>query len=48
LPVSDIKEDAVDANFIVFGEGIDYPYTINSMVNISGMSFGALSAPAIQ
>lgn len=44
-----LKEDALPPSDITFGEGFArIPYTTNSFYNISGMSFGALSVPAIQ
>lgn len=33
---------------VIFGEGGENPYTATSIINISGMSFGALSAPAVK
>ena len=47
FPVLDSEQVASPA--VVIGEGYcTSPYTAKSIVNISGMSFGALSAPAIQ
>lgn len=44
-----LTEDAVPAATISFGEGYAAePYTTNSLFNISGMSFGALSVPAVR
>ena len=33
---------------VIFGEGGENPYTATSIINISGMSFGALSSPAVK
>lgn len=47
FPVLDSEQIASPA--VTLGEGYSRePYTAKSIVNISGMSFGALSAPAIQ
>ncbi|MEL0637761.1 FMN-binding glutamate synthase family protein [Marinomonas sp. TI.3.20] len=44
-----LDEDAVQAKEICIGEfTAKKPYRTNSVVNISGMSFGALSKPAVQ
>lgn len=44
-----LKEDAVPASPLTIGEGIvPQPYTTDSFFNISGMSFGALSVPAVR
>jgi len=44
-----LKQDARPASDLTFGDGYaDAPYTTNSIFNISGMSFGALSVPAIE
>ena len=41
--------DAVDPEPVTIGEGYcDKPYTTSSLINISGMSFGAISKPAVQ
>ncbi|MEM5527761.1 FMN-binding glutamate synthase family protein [Gammaproteobacteria bacterium AS21] len=43
-----LTEDAVPPTQVVIGEGVArFPYTTSSFFNISGMSFGALSIPAI-
>ncbi|PCJ93015.1 MAG: FMN-binding glutamate synthase family protein [Porticoccaceae bacterium] len=41
-------EDAVAISPITIGADCDQPYTTKSLTNISGMSYGALSKPAIQ
>ncbi|SHH76991.1 FMN-binding glutamate synthase family protein [Ferrimonas marina] len=44
-----LKEDAVPPEPIVFGDAhCTNPYTTTSFFNLSGMSFGALSVPAVQ
>ena len=47
FPVLDLEHVPTPA--VIMGEGYCRdPYTARSLVNISGMSFGALSAPAVQ
>jgi glutamate synthase domain-containing protein 2 len=42
-------EDAVEPpSAVTIGEGCEHPYTTASIINISGMSYGALSKPAVQ
>ena len=41
-------EDAVAPSPITIGPYCDQPYTTASLLNISGMSYGALSKPAVQ
>ncbi|MGF1758560.1 FMN-binding glutamate synthase family protein [Photobacterium sagamiensis] len=43
-----LAEDAVAPGPITIGEGCRYPFTTSSIFNISGMSYGAISKPAIQ
>ncbi|MFT6207661.1 MAG: glutamate synthase domain-containing protein 2, partial [Colwellia sp.] len=43
-----LEKDAVPASFITFGRQCSKPYITDSIFNISAMSFGALSAPAIK
>jgi glutamate synthase domain-containing protein 2 len=43
-----LSEDATAADPIVFGPQTAKPYETSSLFNISGMSFGAISKPAIQ
>ncbi len=44
-----LTEDIVEAQPVTVGEGhCVKPYTTKSIVNISGMSFGAISKPAVQ
>lgn len=47
-PYPTLDEDAVEISPVVIGPGCDHPFTAKSLVNISGMSFGALSKPAVQ
>lgn len=47
-PFPTLSEDAVEAKPITIGEGTSkLPYTTRSIINISGMSFGAISKPAV-
>ena len=46
IPVS--EKDKKQPAAIVFGPYCEQPYTTNSIFNISAMSYGALSAPAVQ
>ncbi len=46
-PFPTLGEDAVPPREITIGPGCRTPYTINSLFNISGMSFGAISKPAV-
>jgi glutamate synthase domain-containing protein 2 len=44
-----LGEDAVEPRPLTIGEGFcDNPYTTASILNISGMSYGAISKPAVQ
>ena len=47
-PFPTLTEDSVPAPPITIGEGCQHPYETQSIVNISGMSFGALSRPAVR
>ncbi len=42
-----LGEDAVPAKPVTIGASCKYPYTTASIFNISGMSYGALSKPAV-
>ena len=42
-----LKKDAVDTTEITFGPFADSPYTTQSVFHISGMSYGAISKPAV-
>ncbi len=43
-----LEEDAVPPSSITFGDNCREPYVTDSLFNISAMSYGALSAPAIR
>lgn len=47
-PYPTLDEDAAEPAPLTFGPGARRPYTTASLVNVSGMSFGALSAPAVR
>lgn len=46
-PFPTLDEDAVKNKAITIGEYCAHPYTTNSLINISGMSYGAISKPAV-
>lgn len=47
-PFQPLTEESLPPKSISLGEGYcDQPYTTSSIVNISGMSFGAISKPAV-
>lgn len=46
-PFPTLDEDAVKTKAITIGEYCTNPYTTDSLINISGMSYGALSKPAV-
>ncbi len=46
-PYPTLGEDAVPAQVVVIGPDCEQPYAASSLINISGMSFGALSVPAV-
>ncbi|WP_237065726.1 FMN-binding glutamate synthase family protein [Microbulbifer guangxiensis] len=47
-PFPTLTKDAVPPREVTLGEGFaEHPYTTSAIVNISGMSFGALSVPAV-
>jgi len=43
-----LDEDSVPVSPVTLGPDCAYPYTTNSLFNISGMSYGALSTPAVR
>lgn len=43
-----LDSDAEEPPAVVFGPGAETPYHATSIINISGMSFGALSGPAVK
>ena len=47
-PYPTLGEDAVPAKTVIIGPDCEAPYSTDSLINISGMSFGALSVPAIK
>lgn len=47
-PYPTLDQDAVESSAVVIGPDCDYPYSTHAIVNISGMSYGALSKPAVQ
>ena len=47
-PFPTLSEDAAPTKPMIVGPGARFPYEAKSLFNISGMSFGALSAPAVR
>ena len=47
-PYPTLEEDAVEPGPVTIGPYSKHPYTTNSFFNVSGMSFGAISKPAVQ
>jgi len=47
-PYPTLGQDAVPPDPITIGSDCPMPYTTASLVNVSGMSYGALSKPAVQ
>lgn len=47
-PFPTLEEDAKEPSLITIGPYAEQPYQTNSFYNLSGMSFGALSSPAIR
>ncbi|TNF95195.1 MAG: FMN-binding glutamate synthase family protein [Gammaproteobacteria bacterium] len=47
-PFPTLGEDAVPAQPVTIGPGCKMPYTISSIFHISGMSYGAISKPAVR
>ncbi|GJM09133.1 MAG: FMN-binding glutamate synthase family protein [Lysobacteraceae bacterium] len=47
-PFPTLDEDAVDPHPVTVGPGCRKPYTTASLFNISAMSYGALSTPAVR
>jgi len=47
-PFPTLGEDAVPAEAITIGPYCDTPYTTDALFNISGMSYGAISKPAVR
>jgi len=46
-PFPTLDRDAVQTRPVTIGPHCDTPYTTDSLVNISGMSYGAISKPAV-
>ena len=42
-----LRADATDTKALTFGPNCEHPYTTSSLFNISAMSFGAISKPAV-
>ncbi len=47
-PFPTLDEEALDVPPMMVGEGCRHPFEAKSLINISGMSYGALSKPAVQ
>lgn len=47
-PFPTLDKDSVAPLELTIGDGCPKPYTTSSIINISGMSYGALSKPAVQ
>ena len=47
-PFPKLEKDRQDISDLTIGPYTRQPYTTKSIVHISGMSFGALSAPAVK
>lgn len=46
-PFPTLADTACNPESIVIGEECEHPYTAHSVINISGMSYGAISKPAV-
>lgn len=46
-PFPTLDQDAVKTKEVTIGEACPHPYTTSSLINISGMSYGAISKPAV-
>ena len=47
-PFPTLDEEAVDPKPVTIGQGsAEHPYTTSSILNVSGMSYGAISKPAV-
>jgi len=47
-PYPVLEEDCLPADPLVIGEACEHPFVAEKIFNISGMSYGALSAPAVR
>ena len=43
-----LERDVAEPRVVTFGEACPYPYRTASVFNVSGMSYGAISAPAVR
>ena len=46
-PYPTLDSDASEPEEVTIGPGCEHPYTTSSLCNISGMSYGAISTPAV-
>lgn len=46
-PFPVLNQDVVKAHSVTIGEGCKFPYTTNSLINISAMSYGSISKNAV-
>lgn len=47
-PFPTLEQDAIDPTAVTIGPYARHPYTTDSIFNISGMSYGAISIPAVK
>ncbi len=47
-PHPTLSVDAASPREVVIGEGCERPYVTRSLINVSGMSYGAISRPAVR
>lgn len=47
-PFPTLDEDAVVTPSVIVGPGTRHPYEVRSLINVSAMSYGALSKPAVR
>ena len=47
-PYPSLEEECIPSPGVVIGEQCDHPFLAKKIFNISGMSYGALSAPAVE
>ena len=47
-PFPTLETDAVETTAVTIGPYVAHPFTTNSLFNVSGMSFGAISPPAVR
>lgn len=46
-PFPTLADSALSPEPVIIGEACEHPYTAHSIINISGMSYGAISKPAV-